>query len=183
VPDDVKQTDLPALIPGLFWPDDGHTVPALRGCLGRELERAGFGEFWHNGEPDPDISGDLEFLFRVDHPLKVVITHIYGVAALPYPIDPIVMEADRMEWRLRELSVDAPWSTLVGSRLLSVQALIKPDIGSGFQAGVTGFLFEFSNGGRVGYENWDYESGHISFNPSGGVWSDGQLVEWMRIVG
>jgi hypothetical protein len=50
-------------------------------------------------------------------PLKVTISHIYGVVAIPHPLFPLIMEADRIEWR-RELSA-ALWSSLVGSRRLS----------------------------------------------------------------
>lgn len=175
----IEQVDLVALVAGLFWPDDQWTVPALRRCLGRELEAVAFGEFWHNGEPAPDPDGDLEFRFRGALPLKVTITHRNGVVAVPYPIFPQALAADRMEWRRRELSVDAPWSSLVGQRLVAVHALIKPDIGYGFRAGVSGLLFEFGGGERVGYENWDYTSGRFSFNPAGGIWSEERLVEWM----
>jgi hypothetical protein len=177
----VEQVELATLIPGLFWPDGPWTVPTLRACLGREVEAVAYSEFWHDGEPDPALDGDLEFRFRDTHPLKVTITHMHGVTAAPYPIFPETLEADRMEWRRRELSVAAPWSSLIGSRLVSVRVLIKPDIGYGFRAGVNGFLFEFSNGGRVGYENRD-ESGLISFDPTGGAWSVWQVVEWMRFA-
>ena len=85
-----------------------------------------------------------------------------------------------MEWRRRELSVSEPWSLLVCSELIAVDALIKADIGYGDLAGVVGLLFRF-HGGRIGYDNWDDDDpSRISFDPRDEIWSEGTLVEWIR---
>jgi hypothetical protein len=53
----IEQVDLPALVPGLFWPDDEWTAPTLRQYLGQPVEAVAYGEFWHNGEPDAPTNG------------------------------------------------------------------------------------------------------------------------------
>jgi hypothetical protein len=180
VDDAAEQIDLAALIPGLFWPNDVWTVPTLRRSLGQLVTAVAFGEFWHNGEPAPRLEGALEFQFQQAPPMKATTTHMSGVVVVPHPIFPQVLEADQMEWRRRELSVAAPWSGLVGARLLSVSALVKPAIGYGFEAGVSGLLFEFTGGDQIGYDHWADAEGCITFAPSGGVWAEGRLVLWLR---
>jgi hypothetical protein len=71
----------------------------------------------------------LEFLFQPGQPLKVTITHLCGVVALPYSFFPRSLEDDRMEWRRRELTVAELWSSLVGSLLIGVTVLLEPGIG------------------------------------------------------
>jgi hypothetical protein len=178
----IAQFDLPSLVPNLFWPSDQWSVPTLRASLGCEVAVVSMVNCWDAGEGAP-LDGELEFGFHGGQVIRVTTTHMAGVEVLPTSAheEPRVTgdECD-WHWLRRELSVEAPWLTLVGARLVSVAALIKPDIGYGFDAGVTGLLFDFGSNRRVGYDNWNYDQPRASFNPSAGVWSDGRVIEWMR---
>lgn len=177
----LQQSRIEEVIPKLFWPDDQWTVPALRTCLGRHLTSLAFGEFWCDGHPDMGLDGELEFVFDGGQLFTVTITHMFGVVAASRPLSLETLDDGRMEWKRRELTAESPWCSLIGAEFLAVDVLIKPDIGYGYSAGVAGFVFDFGRG-RVGYENWDYDSGRITFNPMDGVWSAGQVINWLRVI-